>query len=588
MDLREKAMKLCDALVQTLGELGVRFVFGVSGANIEHVHDAVHRLGGSRLRSVLAKHESGAAFMADGYARASCGLGVCCATSGGGMLNLAAGVAEAQASAIPMLALIGQPPVASEGQGGFQDSSGRGHSVNAVDFWRAISKHSVKVSQAHGFWREFHRCLDEALTGRQGAAVMMLPRDVMDLDVGPRPAWFDPPDNEHGAQARALGAVHKTRLMALLQRARRPVLILGEAAGREGDMQPILNFVHRSGIAVASTLGNIAIFPNHHAQYLGSIGVTGHPSAHRYVLEEADLVIAVGTQLDNMTVGPLGDALSRLPLVVINRSIAEVPERLRPALLLETTAREVFSALHETLAERPLAFEPLSHYRITRQAPRLAEGEKHDGTALLQSDALALIDRHLPAGVHLVFDAGNCAAAAAHYLNAPPRSNASIALGMGGMGHGVASAIGIQLARTEEGSQHVPPTVVFCGDGAFLMNGTEIHTAVEQRLHILWIVFNNARHGMCATRQQHFFDSRLESSVFEVPVSAAVMARGLGAPDRLWVDTVRDLEGLSAALGRYFGQPLRMPGVLELQLPIEEVPPFTPFHPMQKAEAVSG
>src|SRR6266446_1568186 len=115
-------MKLVDALVEALLALDVRYVFGVSGANIEHLHDAIHRLGAGRLVSVLAKSESGAAFMADGYARVHRHLGVCCSTSGGGMMNLAVGIAESYAESVPVLALVGQSPARGEGRGAFQDS----------------------------------------------------------------------------------------------------------------------------------------------------------------------------------------------------------------------------------------------------------------------------------------------------------------------------------------------------------------------------------------------------------------------------------------------------------------------------------
>ena len=111
-------MKLADAVVQARLVWDVRYVFGVSGANIEHLHDAIHRLGDGRLVSVMAKSEFGAAFMADGYARVHRRLGVCCSTSGGGMMNLAVGIAESHAESVSVLALVGQPPARGEGRGG--------------------------------------------------------------------------------------------------------------------------------------------------------------------------------------------------------------------------------------------------------------------------------------------------------------------------------------------------------------------------------------------------------------------------------------------------------------------------------------
>ncbi len=131
-------MKLADALVTTLRDWEIDYLFGVGGANIEHVFDAVHRLGEDRLQSVFAKSEVGAAFMADCRARVHRTLGVCCSTSGGGMMNLAVGVAEAFAESVPVLAIVGQPPTNLEGRGAFQDSSGRGRSVDADRLWAQL------------------------------------------------------------------------------------------------------------------------------------------------------------------------------------------------------------------------------------------------------------------------------------------------------------------------------------------------------------------------------------------------------------------------------------------------------------------
>src|SRR5688500_13602201 len=125
-------MIVADALASSLRDWGIRHVFGVSGANIEHFHDAIHRLGDGRLQAVLARSEVGAAFMADGHARVHRTLGVCCATSGGGMMNLAVGIAESFAESVPVLAIVGQVPTSVEGRGGFQDSSGIGRTVDAL------------------------------------------------------------------------------------------------------------------------------------------------------------------------------------------------------------------------------------------------------------------------------------------------------------------------------------------------------------------------------------------------------------------------------------------------------------------------
>src|SRR5208283_2259722 len=178
----------------------------------------------------------------------------------------------------------------------------------------------------------------------------------------------------------------------------------------------------------------------------------------------------------------------------------------------------------------------------------------------------------LPRGGHIVYDAGNCAAAALHQLYVPPGTTATIALGMGGMGYAFAAATGIAL-----GSVPGQRTLVFAGDGALLMTGLEIHTAVDLGLPILFVVFNNAMHGMCVTRQQKFFEGRLEC-VRYAPVDVATLARGLGSPERLWTGRARTKEELHAALREHAAHAAG-PGVLELVLAREELPPFTPLLP---------
>ena len=142
---------------------------------------------------------------------------------------------------------------------------------------------------------------------------------------------------------------------------------------------------------------------------------------------------------------------------------------------------------------------------------------------------------------------------------------------MGGMGYAIAAAIGAQL-----GEDAAARTVVFCGDGAFLMLGLEIHTAVELGLPILFVVFNNNKHGMCVTRQNLFFEGRVACTEYG-GLNAAAVARGLGPRERLWVGRAGTRGELADRLAEYASLPDGRPGVLELSLRCEEMPPFAPF-----------
>jgi acetolactate synthase-1/2/3 large subunit len=573
-------MKLADALVTTLRDWGLQYLFGVSGANIEHLHDAVYRLGGNRFRSVGAKSEVGAAFMADCRARVHRTLGVCCSTSGGGMMNLAVGVAEAFAESVPLLAIVGQPSSKLAGRGAFQDSSGIGHSVNAEGLWAAISKYRARISEPGAFWPCLTAAVTAALGGRPGPAVLLIPRDLFDSDVGPRPSIL--PDRLEDLVARSAVPVEAVgALFEAIRAADEPVLLLGAGVGRSSNPRAVVDFARRLGVRVATTLAGKGVFPNNDPLYLGTVGVAGEPSAHRFLRERADLLVAVGTGLNVMTAAPIQQALQADRLAVVNIDMGQVLRVARPSLHVEADAGVVFAEFLRRCDRAGVVPRVPAPVPVTRYAPRPAPDLPPDRRAapreapagdLLQSEALGLLQSVLPASGHVLFDAGNCAAAALHYLRLPPDTSATIALGMGGMGYAIAGAIGAQL-----GSPPGSRSMAFCGDGAFLMLGAEIHTAVHYQLPILFVVFNNGMHGMCVTRQQLYFGGRVECSRYPA-FSAAGVARGLGPPGRLWVG--------SAATAGELKQHLRdrkhwkgRPGVLELRLGREEVPPFTPFLP---------
>ncbi len=574
-------MKLVDALVSTLRDWEVRYVFGVSGANIEHLHDAIHRLGEGQLQAVLAKSEVGAAFMADARARVHRTLGVCCATSGGGMMNLAVGLAESYAESVPVLAIIGQPPAALSGRGAFQDSSGIGRTVDALALFGAMTKHAARLDDAGAFWEALHAAALAALEGRQGPSVLLVPRDAYELEVGPRPAWF-PRDLADLARPVAPPAADLVALFDAIRAARRPVLVIGTGVARGEDPAAVARFAMEAGIPVVTTMADPGAFPNDNPLYLGVIGAAGHPSAHAYLNEQADFILAAGTGLNAMTRQPIAPALARCRLAVVNVDPGEITRALAPALIVRGDAGLAFrelSAMLDVLDVAP-ASGAVPGYALRRYVAELAEGAGGAASGVVtlgqarplrQSEALAALQAHLPEDGHLLFDAGNCASAALHYLHVPRGATSTIALGMGGMGYAIAAAIGAQLG--EEGGQR---SVVFCGDGAFLMLGMEVHTAVELRLPILFVVFNNGKHGMCVTRQNLFFEGRVECTEYS-SVDVATVARGLGHADRLWVGRAATRGELGSRLAEYAALPDGRPGVLELSLICEEMPPFAPF-----------
>ena len=568
-------LTVADALAQAFDAWGLKALYGVSGANIEDLHDAVHRLDGG-LRSVAARSENGAAFMADAHARIHGSLGLCCATSGGGMMNLAVGVAESRQSGVPVLAIVGQVPTRLEGVGGFQDSSGLGDVVDAEALWGAIAKDVAVLRSGSLFWTTLRRLVSAAVNGRQGPSVLLVPKDIFSHPVPPRPSdWPTSPKALRTALPPSPATL--SELSRAIRSARNPVIIAGPGIQRDGALEGIITLAEHASVPVITTMEDPSAFPSTHPLALGMIGTAGHPSAHQYLNRSADLLLVLGSALEIMVRAPISDALDRARVIVVDpapqRAAAAMPHSdiFCADLGLLIDALSMRADLARVGPGRPQG------YQVTRFLPTVVEEHRDviypDGD-LLQSEAIHMIaSRALPPSGHLLFDAGNCAASALHYLSTPSGLTTTIALGMGGMGYAVAGAIGAQL-----GASAGDRTVVLCGDGAFLMLGMELHTAVELGLPILFVVFNNAGHGMCVTRQQRFFEGRVEASRYPA-ASFVEIARGLAGRRSMWAGAAATTLELDAALDSLADWDGAGPALLEIVIRREEMPPFTPFLP---------
>ncbi|MFF2028589.1 thiamine pyrophosphate-binding protein, partial [Streptomyces sp. NPDC058171] len=216
--------RVADVLVDAVADLGVHHIFGVDGANIEDLYDALFATDRD-VAGIVAKHEFGAATMADGYARTTGALGVVAATSGGGAMNLVAGLAESYTSKVPVLALIGQPSTTLEGTGAFQDSSGKAGTIHAVRLFTEVSRYCARIERPDDLAAHLERAVAAAWSG--GPAVLLLPKDIQQATVDDA-CTFRPPPRRSGQDPVGL-----TRIRDLLAAARRTgkiVLVAGDQA----------------------------------------------------------------------------------------------------------------------------------------------------------------------------------------------------------------------------------------------------------------------------------------------------------------------------------------------------------------------
>jgi acetolactate synthase I/II/III large subunit len=541
-------MIVADYFAGTLADQGVRHVFGVGGANIEDMFAAVQRRR-PQLRAVLGKHEHAAATAADAYARLGGGLGVVMATSGGGAMNLVHGLAEARASRVPLLAIVGEPPSDVQGRGAFQDTSGRGGAIDAAQVFRAVSVFCARL-EAPAAAPELLRAAIAAARGPiPGPAVVLIAKDrqrgeLPDTAVDatpPPPVVAAPPIDD-----------------ALLERAARlldrdPVVVIaGDEVARAGATEELAELVRALDARVAVAPDARDAFDNNDPRFLGVAGAMGHDGVSRALAEAATCVL-VGT---------------RMPLLARLGIEAAVAGKARVCLAREPPFLSAADGVHAGGDLRANLRGLRAHLpaRTAAVPPDAAPAAPAPAREPLSSPVvLAAIARAIPDGGVVLVDAGNTGAQAAHHLSLPRGGRWLLAMGMAGMGWSFGAAVGAALATGRR-------CTVVAGDGAFFMHGLDVHTAVEHALPITYVVFNNHAHGMCLVRERLLLGGESGYNTFRaahIGAGLAAMFPGLPACD------CATLDELERALARARGGD--GPCVISVELPTVEVPPFVAF-----------
>lgn len=533
--------------------MGVDYIFGVDGANIEDLYDAAFYR--ADITAVLAKHEFSAATMADGYSRSGAGLGVVAATSGGGCLNTVPGLGEAFASRVPVLALIGQAPTTLDGRGAFQDTSGRNGSLDAHALFSAVSVYCKRVTTAEDIVTALPEAIAAAKTG--GPAVLLLPKDIQQSELHAM--------NGVSIARRAAHTGDPHPIVRALQRADGPVTIIaGEQVARDNARAELeqLRSLLRARVACVPDAKDVAGTPGMgSSSALGVTGVMGHPSVAGAIAESA-LCLVVGTRLSVTARAGLDDALRSTRVYSIG---AETPYL--PWTHVHTDdLRGSLSRLTKALSGRgrPARLRVPDAVRRSELRP-----PAHGGPGIRYRDAMTVLDRMLPDGVDVVVDAGNIGASAIHHLPVRRDGRFIVALGMGGMGYSFGAGIGVAFGRAADLNHR---TVVISGDGSFFMHGMEIHTALQYGLPVTFLLFDNHAHAMCVTREQQFYGDLYSYNRF----GPSRLGAGLAAmfPKLRSVD-VYDIDALPAALEAALG--VDGPSVISIECSADEVPPFAAF-----------
>lgn len=562
LQLQPQPMEVADLLVAYLEQIGVEFVFGVPGGAIEPLYNALARSarrGGPR--SVVARHETGAAFMADGYARESGKIGVCCATSGPGSTNLITGVACAYENEIPMLVITAQPSLHLLGRGALQESSGAG--FDTVAMFRLCTRYSALISHPDQLERQLTNALLSAYQPTPGPVHLSIPMDVHRSLLKRGPSYnlahlLKPTTAVDDASVR--------ELQELLAQAKKVVVLIGSGCGEAIDL--IIELVERmSGVFVVTPDAKGFISPRH-PLYRGVFGFAGHRSAIEAMEDKSvDLILVVGSNLSEWTSNGWSEAVLNNRLVHIDSCEAHLTRSPMARLHVRGRIRPVFERLLRTL-RRDVTKEIVSSEK--RRFKKILVDDPFKPASVDAPIKPQYLMRELgwrsPPDTRFLTDTGNSTSWAIHHLGMHDHKASAggwmrVTMNFAPMGWAIGGAVGTALAN------RAVPVVCITGDGSLLMNGQEMTVALTEKLTVLFVILNDAALGMVKHGQRM---AGAEQIAFELPtVDFRLLAESMGIPGHV-IRTAEDFENLDLdAILRHPG-----PTVLDVRVDREESPPM--------------
>ncbi|GCE09412.1 thiamine pyrophosphate-binding protein [Dictyobacter aurantiacus] len=548
-------------LFNALEEMHVSHIFGVPGGPLVPLFAALSER--QHIQPILAKHEEGAAFMAEGYARVRRSLGVCCATSGPGATNAFTGVASAHSDSIPVLALTGQVATSAFGKGGVQDSSSGNWNVDVVDAYRAATKLSLMLQSGEQMPHMIRRMVRTALTGRTGAVHLNLPADVI-KQMAPVSAQ---PVTKFYTRTLPSGDPQAVQDVAsVLRSARKPALLVGHGINLSGAWEPLQRLAEHLAIPVATTLKGKSAFPERHPLSLGVFGFGGHPLAEAYIYaEDVDAIVVIGTSLGEFQTNGWDPRLAASRTVIqIDIDPLEIGKNYPVDYSIVGDANAVLLALTDTLSQGEARSQHDFYTRLhalREQHPRYyhAEALQAEAPVLKPQAVVTKMNDILPDDTLLFVDNGNCLSWAGQFYEARQTGTVFFATNVASMGYAIAAAIGGKIAAPDK------PVVALLGDGAFGMNGLEIHTAVDYNLPVIWVVLNNGGHGM-AYNGEKLITGTSYLTTYSKPMDVSAIARGAGVEAFTATTLAEFEESLQQALR------LQKPCLIEAIVDIEEAP----------------
>lgn len=504
-----------EIVIRLLEEQGIEVISGIpGGANLP----LYHALAKSRIRHILARHEQGAGFIAQGMARSTGKPAVCLATSGPGATNLLTAIADAKLDSVPLVAITGQVSTALLGTDAFQE-------VDTYLMTLPITKHNFLVKDAKELRSVIPRAFAIARSGRQGPVVVDIPKDVQQQEVeidqfcqSPANEWPSESTAVEGYSGWQEGAAQAATIADMINQSERPVIYAGGGVASSGCHPDLYRLAQLNSIPVALTLMGLGSFPPDDSLCLGMLGMHGAPYTN-IILEESDLLLAFGVRFDDRAIGRAAAFCPDARIVHIDIDGAEINKIRRTAMSVTADLSTVLSELVPLVKpdKRP---QWMARVEALRQILPFPMPSADD--VLHPMNVIREVHRIAPANTIVTTDVGQHQMWVAQLFKFHSPRTFLTSGGLGTMGFGLPAAIGAAVAK--------PGNRVLCisGDGSIQMNLQELATLAELDLPVTVLVINNGELGMVRQQQELFYDQTFIASKYQRRLDFSSIARQFG------------------------------------------------------------
>ena len=498
------------AFVKSLENEGVKHIFGISGGSLIPICDDLLN---SDMRFILARHEQGAAHMADGYARVLNKVGVCMATSGPGATNLVTGMATAQIDSSPVVAFTGQVNRNVIGSDAFQE-------CDIIGVSASVTKYNMQVREPSEIPEIVKKAFYIANTGRKGCVLVDIPKDCTTLSGEMN---FNPEIKFRGYETDHTPLPQELDWAAqILAKAERPIIMAGGGVIAAGATDELIALSEALMAPTANTLMGKGAFPNDHPLSLGLCGMHGTQASNTLV-PQADVLLVVGSRFSDRTTAKVADFNPNGKIIHIDIDRSEIDKNVEAMTKVVGDAKLALAGLLERV--KVLKYKPDPAWSKRLDEFRCDWNNENDAANgyLRAPKIIRALREELPRDAIVTTEVGqNQMWAALHYDAYLPRTFHTSG-GLGTMGWGFPASIGAKAAKPEV------PVVDIAGDGSFGMTENNLATAMEEELPVIVVVLNNQVLGMVAQWQRFFYDRRYSAVKLKGNPDMVKLAEAYGA-----------------------------------------------------------